>query len=124
MSLSQEYKLVVAGGRDFTDAHLFESSLLRLVENRLSEYRVSLVSGMARGADRLCYLYAQQHAIACYEFPAKWDMYGKKAGMIRNSEMAAFADAALIFWDGKSRGTANMIDMMGKLQKDMTLIMY
>lgn len=124
MSLSQEYKLIVAGGRDFSDARLFEEALLGLVEGTLADYRVSIVTGMARGADELGYLYAQQHQIMCYPFPAKWHLYGKKAGMIRNSEMGAFSDGALIFWDGKSRGTANMIETMHKLQKDVRLVSY
>lgn len=32
------------------------------------------------------------------------------AGFKRNEEMADHADAAIIFWDGKSKGTQHMID--------------
>jgi hypothetical protein len=42
-------------------------------------------------------------------FPAKWDKYGKAAGPLRNREMAAYADALILVWDGKSRGSANML---------------
>lgn len=50
-------------------------------------------------------------------FPAKWDTYGKAAGMIRNKEMADYAikdsEKAILFafWDGESRGTKGMIDI-------------
>ena len=43
-------------------------------------------------------------------FPADWDKYGKRAGYLRNVQMAEYADALLAFWDGESRGTKNMID--------------
>ena len=44
-------------------------------------------------------------------FPADWKKYGKSAGYVRNSEMAEVAESLIAFWDGKSRGTKNMIDI-------------
>ena len=49
--------------------------------------------------------------------PADWHRHGRAAGPIRNAEMAAEADALIAFWDGQSRGTANMI----KIAKDKGL---
>lgn len=43
-------------------------------------------------------------------FPADWGKYGKSAGVLRNKQMAEYADGLIAFWDGKSRGTANMIE--------------
>lgn len=60
---------------------------------------------------------------ACYAnlpkffFPADWDTHGKAAGPIRNKQMAEFGDALLAFWDGKSRGTKNMMDHMHRRKK-------
>ena len=45
---------------------------------------------------------------------ANWKVNGNKAGFIRNEEMAKYADACLILWDGKSRGTKNMIILAKK----------
>ena len=42
--------------------------------------------------------------------PADWDKYGKSAGFIRNKEMVDIADAAIIFWDGDSKGTKDTIE--------------
>jgi hypothetical protein len=42
-------------------------------------------------------------------FPADWNRYGKSAGFRRNVEMSNHADALVVFWDGKSRGTQHMI---------------
>ena len=48
-------------------------------------------------------------------FPADWGKYGKKAGIIRNRAMAEYADALLAYWDGKSSGTRNMIEIAREL---------
>ena len=50
--------------------------------------------------------WAEEHNIPVHHFPAKWEEYGISAGFIRNAEMGDFADAAIIFWDGESKGTA------------------
>lgn len=42
--------------------------------------------------------------------PAAWGSLGRRAGPVRNERMAkAGADLCLAFWDGRSRGTADMI---------------
>lgn len=43
-------------------------------------------------------------------FEANWGKHGKESGPIRNKEMANYADALICFWDGKSKGTLNMIN--------------
>ena len=57
-------------------------------------------------------------------FPAQWNVYGKSAGFIRNAEMGHYADAAICFWDGKSRGTQHMINTMRHLQKPVFVFNY
>ena len=42
---------------------------------------------------------------------ANWDTFGKAAGYIRNEEMAQIGDALIAVWDGKSKGTRNMISI-------------
>lgn len=74
-----------------------------------------VVSGCARGPDRAGEEWAQWHTIPVTFFPADWAKYGKRAGLVRNTEMAKYlanhkkAPEALLFWDGKSRGTNHMI---------------
>lgn len=38
------------------------------------------------------------------------DKYGNAAGPMRNEEMAKYADGLIVFWNGKSSGTKNMIE--------------
>jgi hypothetical protein len=108
----QEFKLIVAGSRGFNNYFQLSTVVESLATHDLAEYSVSLVSGMARGADKLAWEYAKKNNIQCYEFPADWNTNGRSAGYIRNTAMAEFADGLLAFHDGVSKGTAHMIQIM------------
>jgi hypothetical protein len=79
-----------------------------------------IVSGGAKGVDKLGERIAKDNSIPCRVFSADWGKYGKKAGYLRNKDMAEYADALVAVWDGESKGTANMI----KLMKDMGKPVY
>jgi hypothetical protein len=79
---------------------------------------------MARGADMLGFQFAREHGVKCYQFPADWNQYGKRAGFIRNKQMGDFADGLLAFWDGESRGTKQMVEYMQSLKKPVHIIRY
>lgn len=120
----KEFKLIIAGGRDFSDAALLERVLIAMADVELADKAVSIVSGMARGADALGYQFAHKHGIQVYEFHANWNKYGKRAGFIRNEEMGNAADGLLAFWDGESKGTAHMIEYMRQLNKPVIVVGY
>lgn len=120
----REYKLIVAGGRDFNDANLLSQTLMGLSAEAGDAVCISIVSGMARGADMLGFQFAREHNVKCYQFPADWSQYGKRAGFIRNKQMGDFADGLLAFWDGESRGTKQMIEYMQSLGKPTYVIRY
>lgn len=117
------FKLIVAGGRDFSNTELFLKTMQQ-VEQELAEYSVSLVSGMAKGADKMGWQFARDQGITCHEFPADWDKYGKAAGFRRNQEMADFSDGLVAFWDGKSHGTKHMIETMKAQNKWIMVVRY
>lgn len=71
----------------------------------------SIISGTAKGADSFGESYGRYANIPVIQFPAEWDKYGKRAGYIRNVEMAKNADALIAFWDGESHGTKHMINI-------------
>ena len=119
-----EFKLIIAGGRDFSDYEEVNRQLIRLANGELEAYAVSVVSGMARGADALGAAVARDLGVQLYEFPADWNQYGKRAGFVRNEEMGRFADGLLAFWDGQSRGTKHMIEFMKSLGKPTRVINY
>lgn len=121
-----EFKLLVAGGREFNDYSLLNQEIIKISKELNANRKVSLsiVSGMARGADALGVRFARQYDLTLYEFPADWDRHGRSAGYIRNVEMEKACDGALIFWDGSSRGTKHMINLMSKTNKPFKVIRY
>jgi len=121
----QEFKLIVAGGRDFDIYGALREELTYMAtEGAYKNHSVSIVSGMARGADALAVRFAKEHDVKLYTFPANWDKYGKSAGYRRNEDMAKFADGLLAFHDGMSKGTAHMIQRMQLLGKDVHVVNY
>ena len=105
-------KVVIAGSRTILDY----SSVARAVE--LSKFDISeVICGMAVGVDTLGERWAISRGIPIKYMPADWKRHGKSAGPIRNMQMAEYADAAVIVWDGKSPGALNMINQMKKINK-------
>lgn len=117
-------KLIVAGGRDFVNTQVMITVLTDLVEKGKIDPNPELVCGMARGADMLAYSLWANNRMPIHKFPADWNTHGKSAGYRRNVEMGNFADAAVCFWDGVSKGTKHMIDIMEKLGKPVYVIRY
>lgn len=120
-----EYKLIVAGGRDFKDYPRLSAEIYAYAERpEMVGKAISIVNGGARGADRCGWQFTINQNVKRHDFPADWDRYGKRAGFIRNHAMGDFADGLLAFWDGKSRGTRDMIQYMHKLGKDVHVVTY
>lgn len=85
---------------------------------------VVIISGHASGADALGERYAQERGFLLETYPADWKVLGKADGPIRNAKMAEVADALIAFWDGKSRGTKNMIDTATKRGLKVAVVRY
>ena len=112
-------KTIIAGSRGFWQYDVLCSSLYN-VAWEVTE----VVSGTARGADQLGEKWGAQMGIPVKRFPANWDAYGKRAGYLRNAEMAEYADALVAFWDGESRGTKHMIDLAEKAGLQVHIVRY
>lgn len=111
-------KVIIAGTRTFSNYDLLKKILSKF--STITE----VVSGGASGADFLGEKWAYENSLPIKKFLADWKLYGKKAGPIRNSLMAKYADCLIIFWDGKSRGSLNMINQMKKIKKPIKIISY
>lgn len=104
-------KVIIAGSRNLSWADTciaIEQCPFNITE---------VVSGGARGPDTYGESFANDNAIPVVRFPADWNTLGKSAGYVRNIKMAQYADALLAVWDGKSKGTAHMIEAMKKERK-------
>jgi hypothetical protein len=99
-------KVVICGSRNLQNYQLVEEAVTR------SGFEISIVlSGGSRGVDRIGIAFARNHHHPVQVFMPEWERLGKRAGMVRNREMAQAAEAVIAIWDGKSRGTRNMIGL-------------
>ena len=118
-------KVIVAGSRSFADFELMCQKLDRILQHQTD---IEIVSGTANGADKLGEQYAKLRGYPVKLFPADWEdmsepgiakrrsdgaVYNALAGHKRNEQMAKYADACVIFWDGKSKGSKDMYDLAG-----------
>lgn len=119
-------KVIIAGPRykDPINKIPFDDYKLVAEAVKKSGFKITEeVCGMAIGADRLGEQWAIANGVPVKEMPANWTLHGRSAGPIRNRQMAEYADAAVIVWDGKSRGTRNMINEMIRKKKPYFLLM-
>lgn len=105
------FRVIIAGTRTFNDYELLEKHTTYMLSRRASANTpIEIVSGGAPGADALGERYAREHGYKLTIFPADWGRYGRRAGPIRNRQMVEYADALIAFYNGTSRGTANVIE--------------
>jgi len=98
--------VIIAGSRGITDYSIIEAAVIQ------SGFEITrVVSGTARGVDQLGEKYAQLHNFPVDKYPADWNTHGKRAGYLRNKQMADNADALIAIWDGVSKGTKHMIEI-------------
>lgn len=97
-------RLIIAGGRDYT----FKPADVLYLDELHAQYRIEeVISGGATGADACGEQWALTNRINLVRMPAEWAKHGRKAGPLRNRQMAEYADAVVIFPGG--RGTASMV---------------
>lgn len=100
-------RILVTGSRGWRSRATIAAELAKLGSGH------TLAHGGARGADRLAGAVAAGLGWSVEVYPANWPKYGRSAGMIRNRQMLEEfkPDLVVAFWDGSSRGTANMIEL-------------
>jgi hypothetical protein len=110
----RQYKVIVAGSRTATGSYIYSllaQKLDRILRNKSVTHDIVIVSGTAQGADIMGEQYAKSRSYQVERYPADWDTFGKRAGYLRNEDMALNADALVALWDGNSRGTEHMIKL-------------
>ena len=93
------------------------------METYLPSGVTEIVSGGAKGIDAQAEAYAKRKNIKCTVFLPDYAHYGKSAPLKRNDQIAAYADEALAFWDGRSRGTQYTIRQFYKWGKRVHVVM-
>lgn len=106
-------KIAIIGSRSINIENLEE-----YLPNNVTE----IVSGGARGVDKSAEKFAKQNKLKLTLFLPEYDKYGIAAPIKRNLQIIKYADKVLAFWDGKSKGTENVIKTCQKIKKDITVI--
>ncbi len=104
-------RVLVCGGRGFTDAKLIASTLDPMHAERPFS---TVIHGAAPGADTLAGEWATSRGIPVVAFPADWKGQGRAAGPIRNKRMLDEGRPDLVIAMPGGRGTANMISQAEK----------
>lgn len=98
--------ITVTGGRDFEDRWM----VARVLGELHADHHIRLLRhGAARGADSLCDDWAKRYGVPRQAFPARWDLYGRSAGPMRNIEMldaTPRSDLLVAFPGGRGTGHA------------------
>jgi len=105
-------KVIIAGSRTINKSVEEIAEYVKQSKFKITE----VVCGEAQGIDKSGKIWAKFEKIPVKSFPANWSKHGKIAGILRNNEMAVYADAAIVITNG-SRGSQNMILTMRRYIK-------
>ena len=106
-------KLLIVGSRSITGFDL---------SPYISAEVDTVISGGACGIDSLAEQYADLHRLSKYILRPRYDLYGRAAPLKRNEQMVDMADAVLVIWDGRSKGTQYTLKYTEKKNKPITLV--
>lgn len=69
----------------------------------------------AIGVDTIADSWAKANNLETVIYKPNYKVYGKRAPLVRDEEMAEFCDVIICFWDGKSRGSKYTCDYGRKI---------
>ena len=113
-------KLAIIGSRTFNDYQLLKNEINDLVQKEKFEI-THIVSGGAKGADKLGELYAFEYKIPTEIYYPDWSK-GKGAGFERNHDIIKNSDIVICFWNGESKGTLHSINLTKKYDKKCFIV--
>lgn len=122
-------KLIIAGGRNISIWQFHNAIKKSKFVQAALKNKAVIISGGASGVDRFAETFAIENSLQNDVYLADWDNtdsatvmgglsikkrfdgteYNKMAGINRNVEMAKNGTHLLLIWDGKSRGSQNML---------------
>lgn len=113
--------VLIAGCRDYNNYAEAKRYINRCIAEIRKRYKITVISGGARGTDNLGELYAIENGFDVKKYLPDWERYGKSAGPLRNKIMVDKADFIICFWNGKSRGTASTVKHAIKTGKPLRI---
>lgn len=104
-------RILVCGGRDFTDRDAVALALKNFKPERATEvgWHIIIHGGCPTGADKLADEWADTFGVRKRVYLADWQKHGKAAGPLRNARMLAEGKPDLVIAFPGGRGTADMV---------------
>ncbi|ANQ52903.1 DUF2493 domain-containing protein (plasmid) [Flammeovirga sp. MY04] len=121
-------RLIIAGSREMNlcqSSYQILSSFVEsyLEENNMIPWNTEIVLGGAKGADEIGEDFALNNGFQIKKFLPDWNL-GKKAGPLRNKQMAEYSTHLICFWDGNSRGSRSMIHIAQRIGLAVRVVNY
>ena len=113
-------RVLVCGGRDFDDRAALDVALDRLHAQRRFTL---LIAGGARGADTMAEQWARDRGIRTRIYMARWTIYGRAAGPIRNSRMLRKGRPDLVVAFPGGTGTAGMVALAREAGVEVVMLL-
>jgi len=119
-------KILIAGSRSIKGYSLF----IQTVNNALATYCSSvldieeIISGGGKGVNTMITKFCGENNIKNIIVLPQWEQYGKSAESIRNMKMIDMLnteDIIVIIWDGISKGTQHILDLVKKKKLNVYL---
>jgi len=99
-------RILVCGGRDYRD---YERACAVLWGIHDKTPISMIIEGGARGADYHAFMWAIEAGVPYEEYKADWNVWGKKAGHLRNQRMIDEGRPDLVIAFPGGSGTADMV---------------
>ena len=106
-------KLLIVGSRDIKEFNL-EPYVEKTVD--------TIISGGAAGVDSLAEWYADSRRLFKYILRPRYDLFGRAAPLKRNEQMVDMADAVLVIWNGRSKGSEYTIKYAERKNKKLVVV--
>ena len=115
----EKINIAIIGSRTFNDYNFAKQEINNILN---SKYIIeNIISGGAKGADKIGELYAIEYSIPIEIIKPDWSI-GRHAGILRNTEIIKKSNIVIAFWDGKSKGTKDSINKAKKQGKILHII--
>ena len=98
-------KIAIVGSRNIPD----EEKAYRLIKENIPKECTEIVSGGAKGIDTLAERYAKEMGLIFTIFQPEYKKYGRRAALLRNTQIVEYADEVYAFWDMNSNGTLDTL---------------
>ncbi len=106
-------KLLIFGSRTIKDAKGF----IKIMKS-YKDIDLIITSKKTGGVDKMARIYSLRVLKKIPRtFQALWNIYGNRAGYLRNKQMVLYCTEAVGFWNGFSKGTDLTINLLKEYNK-------